>query len=167
MRRVLLVLTILLLIQNAQAQSFKFGMVNKEELRETVNEQFPEANAVILYRKQFIFFNKTSNSKPIQNTEVLERIKIYNRAGFDQATKYIALYNNKNISNLKAATYNLEGEEIVRQSFKKDSIVKIVNGSEIKTLKYILPDLKEGCILEYTYRLESECCLTTSIPLQM
>ena len=167
MFRIILFLVILGMTHITRAQSFIFGEVSKEELKETINDQFPEANATILYRKQFIFFKNTGNKLPIQNTEIYERIKIYNRAGFDQATKFIELYNNDNISNLKAVTYNLVGDEIISQSFKKDSIVKTVNGSEIKTLKYVLPDLKEGCILEYNYTLKSECCLTSSIPLQM
>ena len=167
MFRIILFLVILGSTHFSRAQSFIFGEVSKEELKETMNDQFPEANATILYRKQFIFFKNTNNKSPIQKTEIYERIKIYNRVGFDQATKFIALYNNENISNLKAVTYNLVGDEIVSQSFKKDSIVKTVNGSEIKTLKYVLPDLKEGCVLEYKYNLESECCITFSIPLQL
>ncbi len=167
MFRIILFLIILGTTHFTRAQSFIFGEVSKEELTEAINDQFPEANAAILYRKQFIYFKNASNKLPIQNTEIYERIKIYNRDGFDQATKFIELYNNSNISNLKAVTYNLVGDEIISQSFKKDSIVKRVSGSEIKTLKYVLPDLKEGCILEYTYNLESDCCRTSDIPLQM
>ena len=167
MFRIILFLVILGTTHFTRAQSFIFGEVSKEELKETLNDQFPEANATILYRKQFIYFKNTNNKSPIQKTEIYERIKIYNRAGFDQATKFIELYNNDNISNLKAVTYNLEGDEIISQSFKKDSIIKTINGSEIRTLKYVLPNLKEGCILEYTYNLESECCKISDIPLQM
>ncbi len=160
-------MSIFLTLHIAQAQSYKFGDVSKEELIETINDRFPEANAAILYRKQFIYFENASDKTPIQKTEIYERIKIYSRDGFDQAAKFISLYNNEKISDLKAVTYNLVDNEIISSSFKKDSIVEIINNSRINTSKYILPELKEGCIIEFKYILESECCFTSNIPLQM
>ncbi len=167
MRRVFFGLIIFLTLTVARAQSYKFGDVSKEELIETSNNKFPDANATILYRKQFIYFEDTSDNTVIQKAEIYERIKIYNRDGFDQATKFITLYSNEKISDLQAVTFNYEDNEIVKSNFKKDSIVEIVNNSRINTSKYILSNLKEGCIIEFKYILESECCFTSNIPLQM
>ena len=167
MRRVFFGLIIFLTLTVAQAQSYKFGDVSKEELIETSNDKFPDANATILYRKQFIYFEDISDNNVIQKAEIYERIKIYNREGFDQAAKFITLYSNEKISDLQAVTFNYEDNEIVKSNFKKDSIVEIVNSSRINTSKYILSNLKEGCIIEFKYILESECCFASNIPLQM
>lgn len=167
MHRLFLGLLLLITVDNIQAQSFKFGDISREELTETSNDRFPEANATVLYRKQFIYFDNTIDKKPVQKTEIYERIKIYNRKGFDQAAKFITLYNDEKISDLKAVTYNLKDNEISKSSFKKDSVIEIVNNSRINTSKYILSDLKEGCIIEFKYVLESDCCFSSDIPLQL
>ena len=159
--------TIFLSLHISHAQSFKFGDVGKEELIETYNDKFPDAHATILYRKQFVYFENTLNNKTIQKTEIFERIKIYNRKGFDQATKFISFYNDEKISDLQAFTYNLVDNEISRSSFEKDSIVETVDSSRINTSKYILPGLNEGCVIEFKYILETDCCFASNIPLQM
>ena len=44
-----------------QSQDFKFGKVSKEELKETSHPNHPEANAVVLFKKQhtkFSFFRR-------------------------------------------------------------------------------------------------------------
>ena len=165
--RIFFGLAIFLSFHISHAQSFKFGDVSEEELIETYNGKFPDANATILYRKQFVYFENTLNNKTIQKTEIFERIKIYNRKGFDQAAKFISFYNDEKIRDLQAFTYNLVDNEISRSSFKKDSIVEIVNNSRINTSKYILPDLNEGCVIEFKYILETDCCFASNIPLQM
>src|SRR5690606_3734890 len=137
MKKYLLVL-IVCFMQISYAQDYKFGKVSIEELKQTVDSDYPEAVAAILYRNQYIKFSYFQGKGFIQENVIHERIKIYNKEGFDYATKKISLYtnsegsntNNETLRGLKAVTYNLEGDKIVEHKLKKEGIF------EEKTNKY-------------------------------
>ncbi len=169
MRKLIFILFIFLTTHVNFSQSFKFQditKITKEELLESRCEKFPESNSIVLMRKELIKFENIGNDKLIQKTEIKERVKIYNKDGFDQAAKIINLFNNKNVIDLEGTIYNLVGNEIVKGNIKKDSIVETYENSKLTTFKYVFPDLKEGCIIEYWYILKSDCCLKSNIILQ-
>ena len=166
MRKLIFILLIFLTTYVNFSQSYNVQNISKEELLETKCEQFPEANSSVLMREELINFENIGNDKLIQKSEIKERIKIYNKAGFDQAAKIISLFNNKNVIDLEGSIYNLVGNEIVIGHIKKDSIVETYENSKQTTLKYTFPDLREGCIIEYRYILKSDCCVKSNIILQ-
>lgn len=166
MNRIFFFLVIFLTTQFTLAQSGIFQEVSKQELMEPMFDKFPESNSIVLFRKETISFENNDDNSLVQKNEIQERIKIYNKSGFDQVAKIINLFNNKNVIELEGAIYNLVGDKIVTGSIKKDSIVEIYNNSKQTTFKYIFPDLREGSIIEYRYVLKSECCLATNIVLQ-
>lgn len=166
MRKLIFILFIFLSTHINFSQSIKFQDITKEELVESRYEKFPEANSSVLLRKELIKFENHDNDKLVQKTEIKERVKIYNKAGFDQAVKIINLFNSENVTDLEGVVYNFDGDNIVRGNIKQDSIVQTFKNSKQTTLRYTFPDLKEGCIIEYRYVLMSECCLKSSIILQ-
>jgi len=145
------------------AQDFRFGKVSKEELMETSHPDFPEANAAVLYKKQNIRFIFRQGEGFVQENEVFERIKIYNKEGFDLATHLIRMYSNsegstandEHIYGLKGVTYTLVDGKIEEDKLRKDGIFEERTNKFWKTTKFTMPNIKEGCIVEYEYTVQS------------
>ncbi|KJD35386.1 hypothetical protein PW52_09795 [Tamlana sedimentorum] len=153
-----LYLIAILIAQITFAQDFKFGKVSKEELQEEKYLQDPSANAVVLYKKQSTYFSfNTVESTLI--TEIHERIKIYNKDGFDYATHFIDLYQSGNseedVSGLKAVTYNLVDGQIEKTSLDKKQIFETEVNYNYNEIKFSMPDVKEGCVIEFKYKITS------------
>lgn len=150
--------------QLAIAQNYKFGKVSEEELSQKIDPNYSEANAAILYRKQNILFRYIQGRGFIQENEIHERIKIYNKEGFKYATMLVKLYVNsegagdfdETIMGLKAVTYNLEGGKIVEDKLKKEGIFKEVTNKYLETTKFTMPNIKEGCVIEFEYTIQSQ-----------
>lgn len=160
MNKILTVLVLFFAIQFAQAQDYKFGKVSKAELQETANPQEPEANATVFYRKQHIHFDYVQNNGFVQKNEIHERIKIYNKDGFDQATKIVRLYNEtsskeENLTSIKAITFNIEDSKINQSKLKKDGIFEEETNKYWKTKKFTMPNVKEGSVIDYKYTIVS------------
>ncbi len=160
MNKYLVVIAFLLAMQFTLAQDYKFGKVSKEELLETENPQDTEANATVLYRNQHIHFDYAQGKGFIQKNAIHERIKIYNKEGFDEATKIIKLYNEsgskaENINNLKAITYNIEGSKIIETKLKKSDVFEEESNKYWKKTKFTMPNIKEGSVIEYKYVISS------------
>ena len=159
-----LLFTLVLLLTftvNINAQDFKYGKVSKTELQEKVHPLDSSANAAILYKKEHITFQFVQSKGFMQNREVHQRIKVYNKEGYDWATKKIYLSkgssgsSSERIINIKGSTYNLKGEKIVVDKLKKDGIFKedYNDFNEINTIT--MPNIQDSCILEYTYTIVS------------
>ena len=162
MKLKLLALTIILFAFNvSMAQNYKFGKVSKEEVLQEQHPQDPEADAAILYREIETNFDYTEDSWFFMVTNVYERIKIYNKEGFDWASKKIKLYqgstgSDDEISNLKAYTYYLDGSGKVEDvKLRNDAIFEEESNKYVHNVKFTMPDLKEGCVIEYRYTIKS------------
>ncbi|HLX65851.1 MAG TPA: hypothetical protein VKR41_02615 [Puia sp.] len=84
-----------------------------------------------------------------------KRILIRKKRGFEAATVTIPLevYSDQSaeVTGLKAATYNLEGDRVVKRELDKNSIFKIRVSENWTAERFTFPALSEGSIIEYTY----------------
>jgi len=138
----ILSLVILLLISvSVVGQKYKMGKVSFKELSMTQDPQFPEANAVVLYREVYV--------RMWQHVEVYEKIKILNEEGFDYSTMTIPYYNAEDI---KGATYNLVNGEVEKTKLTNSMIFseKDDDGDEIN--RFTFPQVKSGSVIELRYR---------------
>ncbi|MBU2948987.1 DUF3857 domain-containing protein [Zobellia uliginosa] len=154
------VLLVLLAISfSGKAQDFKFGKVSKEELQETYNPSDSSAAATVLYRNKSIRFNYNQSMGFSVSTYVFERIKIYDKEGFDYATVSQSLYKNNNdvesISGLKAYTYILENGKVEKNKMEKSAVFTLELNKYRNQQKFTLPKIKEGCVIEYEYKITS------------
>lgn len=159
MFRLIITLTILLAFFFTNAQNYKFGKVSKEELQEKFYAKDSSASATVLYRNVNISYSYVQSSGFQIITNVHERIKIYNKDGFNYGTVKQRLYQSNNgdegIYGLKACTYNLENGSIVKTKLKNaDTFSNELSKYYIEE-KFTMPNLKEGSVLEYTYKLVS------------
>ena len=153
-------LVLFLIFQTGFSQNYKFGKVSKEELVETVYPSDSSAHAAVLYKNRKTSFKYVQGQGFILETEVHERIKIYDKEGYDWATKRITYYNpdsgdSEKVKIKDAATYHLEAGKI--KSFdlgKKDVFVESKNKYQSQT-KFTMPNLVEGCVVEWKYLLTS------------
>ena len=160
MKKVFTVLLVLFISQNFIGQNYKFGKVSIEELQEKNHPSDSSANAAYLYKYRKTFFEYHQQNGFFQLiTEVHERVKIYNQEGFDYATKVISLYKSKSskekVNTIKAYTYNLVGNKIEDTKLKKDGIFKTELSKYYDETKFTMPNIKEGCVIEYEYRIVS------------
>jgi len=152
----------LIVAQTLTAQNYKFGKVSVEELKEKAHPDYPEAEASILYKKQKISFSYQQGNGFVQSNEIHERIKIYTKEGFDYATRMINLYvggrstSSESVIGLKAYTYNLEGGKITKDKLQKDAIFDEETNKNYSRTKFTMPNIKEGCIIEFQYTVQSQ-----------
>ncbi len=88
------------------------------------------------------------------------RIKILSKKGYDLANVQIPLYfqNNESlerVQNLKANTYTLENGKVITTKLSKDEIFTDQRDEHHQEKKFTFPGVRDGCILEYTYTVNS------------
>ena len=141
------------------SQDYDFGKVSKEELEEKFDPLDSSASAVYLYKNRKTFFEYKQEEGFVLITEIQDRIKIYNKEGFEYATKEVGLYKYKSdeekISGLKAYTYNLINEKVEDTKLDKKDVFKNEQSKYKNVAKFTMPNLKEGSVIEYKYRIES------------
>ncbi|WP_299117630.1 transglutaminase domain-containing protein [uncultured Winogradskyella sp.] len=172
MKKLLTLIALVAFVFNAKAQDFKFGKVSKEELQEKVHTIDSSANAAVLFKSEIISFTFSQSNGFTQKREVHERIKIYNKEGYDWATKKIYLYkgssgaSKENVTNIKGYTYNLEGGKVNKDKLRKDGIFEeeYNDFTEINTLT--MPNVQDGCVIEYIYTIASPFYQIDDVQLQ-
>tara|TARA_R110000850_G_scaffold203228_1_gene329512 strand:- start:129003 stop:131018 length:2016 start_codon:yes stop_codon:yes gene_type:complete len=159
MKHLFLFLAIFSLISfGTHAQKFDFGKVSEEEIDEKQHPLDPEASSAVLYKKAKTYFEYDNQWQFVHEVEA--RIKIYNKEGLDRATVAVPLYrpgagSNEIFSNLKAFTYNLEGGKVSKDKVKNDAKFEEDVSDRWVFQKFTFPNVKEGSVLEYTYRITS------------
>ena len=149
---------LLFIVQISLSQEIKFGKVSQEELQEESYANDPSANAAVIYKNRSTYYSASTNTFDLV-TEIHERIKIYNKEGFDYTTKSILLFKTsfekERLRKLKAYTYNLEGGEIVKTQLDKDQIFETEINYNYDEVKFTMPNVKEGSVIEFTYEIWS------------
>ncbi|HYC84789.1 MAG TPA: DUF3857 domain-containing protein, partial [Chryseosolibacter sp.] len=125
-------------------------------------KSYPEdtsAAAVILsnYGEAYVSINAVA---PSMNFERHVRIKILKSEGVDWANASVLLYHEgadeEKLTNLKAVTYNLENGKIVESKMEKTAIFRDKFNRYFNRVKFTLPNVKVGSVLEYSYTIMSD-----------
>lgn len=143
----------------AFAQDYKFGKISKEELLEKFNPLDSSANATYLYKYRKTFFDYVQGDGFRLVTEIHERIKIYNKEGFDYATKKVRLHKSGSdievINSIKAYTYNLLNGKIEETKLTKEGMFKTEKSKYLNEMKFTMPNIKVGSIVAFKYKVFS------------
>lgn len=150
---------VVLLSTLANAQNYDFGKVSKAELSEKFYPTDSSASAAYLYKNRSTYFRYIQREGFVLITKIHERIKIYNKDGFEFATNSIPLYKSssdeESVQSLKGYTYNLVDGKVEEMKLKKDGIFKTEMSKYYNETKFTLPNIKEGCVVEYKYEIQS------------
>ncbi len=135
----------------AQTPVQEFGVLSEVEKKLTVCDFDKEAEAVILFDQASSNHNDDRNL--ITNRHI--RIKVLRQKGIQRGNIEIYYYAKdevENISNIRAAVHNLD--DLGNQQTKElsaSSIFRQKLSDKISSVKFALPDVKVGSIIEYEY----------------
>jgi hypothetical protein len=157
----IIILLVLLTDLVAHSQEIKFDKITKEELLEEEYALDPSADAVVLKNSGILKIAREDSFGWMYRLYVRKRIKIYNKDGYPYGSVRIPIYvakkhNRETVKNLKAVTYNLEGDKIkaTKVDKKKISITEDIS-SGWDAVTFTFPNIEEGSVLEYSYLIES------------
>lgn len=127
--------------------------INKDELEMYFYDKDTLANALVLYEHANTYIDEESDYK--FRTDYYYRVKIFNKEAYDLANINISFYDKEIVTNIKAVTYNLKGDVIDKNWLKEDDIFTTKETEYWSKTKFTLPNLKEGCVIEYVYSVIS------------
>ncbi len=133
------------------AQKLELGNVTIEELKEKLFVNDTSAVAKIMIDIGKVTFEYTQNNGFEMVLEVEEKIKIYKKEGFEYATISRSYQNDESVSFSKAYTYNLVNGKIEKTKLNNDGEFKEKISENLMLKKIVLPNVKEGSIIEYKY----------------
>lgn len=137
----------------------KWGKLSQKEVDLKVYEKDSEAEAVVLYDiGESVFIDKESGYN-IQFTRT-KRIKILNRLGAVHAEIEIPYYvdgygKTEIIRTVEAFSYNIENGKLIKTPLNENNIYEEIMNDRWKAKKFVVPNVKEGTIIEYKYVLET------------
>lgn len=146
--------TFLCLSQN----SFKFGNATASELSMKVYEKDSTANAVVLYEYGEALIGKNRDNDVELTFEYTVRIKIFNSNAFDKATIEIPL--SKSLTSkrkeklIEATAISISPDRTTNTLKKSDIFTENVN-EYYDLVKFTMPNIQEGTIIDYTYKISS------------
>jgi hypothetical protein len=139
------------LVSYSQMEFPAFGSFSDEEKKLKQCSFDPEADAIILLDKAIS--NYDDENRLI--TRRKKRIKILAAKAFDKADISIPFYAKENfesVKNIKAITYNFESDgRISQMEVDKKSIFTEKSNDRWSLIKFAMPAIKEGSIIEYEY----------------
>lgn len=145
----------------AQKPPIKFGNVSEEEVARKVYAKDSSAAALVIadYGNSKLEYNQTDGGFVI-NFERVKRIKIFKKEGYEFATHNIQLYHQntleEKVSSLKGITYNWENGKMVETKMKNDAVFREKVDDNIDNVRFTLPNVKEGSVIEFSYQTTSE-----------
>jgi hypothetical protein len=152
-------ITLAVFSASAQKSPIKFGEIPMDDMKMTVYDKDSSAAAVILadYGEAYLQTNATNATI---NFERHVRIKILRKDGLEWANPKVYLFNigstEEKVTGLKASTFNLENGKIVETKMSKESVFKEKFDRNRVIQKFTLPNVKEGSVIEYSYKIISE-----------
>lgn len=146
--------------QSAKNNFTKFGKITVEDLQKKVYEIDSAANAVVLSdigETEVVGNTKGWFSLSSQRHTV---VHILNKNGYNEANIEIPLYvdgrDEEKVTSLKAVTYNLENGKIKETKLEKSEQFKERVDKNKILIKFTMPQVREGSIIEYEYEVSSD-----------
>lgn len=140
------VLCLLLLMMCNSAVAQKWGKVSEEEWNLQPPADYPEAAAVVIFDRGDL---SITLDDIIMDRHV--RYKIFRKSDAeDVSSQELLFYDDDRVKHFKAHTILPDGDKKkVKEKFEKEV-------SDFKTLTFAFPNVEDGVILEYKYRLVHE-----------
>lgn len=159
MKKVLICLALFLSFLNVYPADFPYGGVSVADLDMKSYSKDTAANAVVL--REFGNTHISSGEGTPLISEYHVRIKIFNAKGFNQGNIVIPLYKSDNdryeeVSEIRGSTFFFDHDGMMQQTKLDPKKVFYENKDKHHTLvKFAMPDLTNGCVIEYVYTLSS------------
>ena len=147
----------------AQKPPAKFGKIDESEFENKFCPIDSNAHAFFIfdYGTTNFKYNTAIESKGFQlHFDRHLRIKIVDNEGFSWGDVRIALFQNNNgkeeISSIRAYTYNFTDGKIEKSKLDRSDLLTEETSENWQTLKFAMPNIKEGSIIEIEYTIVSD-----------
>ena len=157
-----LVLILTTISAHAQQFSTRYGKVTDEEVKMTTYLPDTTAAAVVIFSKGTTFYDFVTDDFRVTYS-IEKKIKILKSEGTTYANVVIPYYNNEKnstrkevVTSLEAVAYNIENGKVERTKLKSDYIFKERVNSNYMQVKFSIPAVKAGTVIEYKYKLLSD-----------
>lgn len=127
--------------------------ISKEDLKLKSYEKDSLANALVLYESANLYIDEENDFN--FRTDYFYRIKIFNRNAYSKADINIPLYGDQKAINIKALSYNIVDDEIVKTQLKSKAIFKLKRSELWNEIKFTIPKINDGVVIEYSYSILS------------
>lgn len=152
----LIIITLLSLAYNACAQDFAFGNITQEEIAMTSYAKDPSAHAVVLneYGDARITMATEDEIRLVYKYHV--KIKIFDSEAYKKGTVEVPLYMGKErgeqIEDIEGITVTPDANTgVKREELQRSQIFDVNVNQTHKLIKFAMPGLRNGCIIEYKY----------------
>lgn len=158
MKKLLLLLPLILSSKSFSQNQFNSNdlTVTRADLDIRTFENDSTADALMIYEYGNSYVDKNTFQLV---TDVKQKIKIFNRKGFNKSKIEIYLYNDGNkkekISDISATTYNIENSGVSKIQLEKSQIFEEKYNDNYTIVKFTFPNIKEGSVISYSYKLET------------
>lgn len=160
MKRKLLSLAsaIFTLCTSAYAQDFDYGKFSYDELNSKSYKNDTSAHAVVL--QEYGNARIGDADRITLEFDYHVKIKIFDAKGYSNGDIELPFYtgeqSSEEISEIEAITYyQNEKGEAVKVELKPKDVFTVKNNSRWSSMKFAMPALHEGCVIEYKYHLKS------------
>jgi hypothetical protein len=158
------IVAILLIINpsvTGQEFEMKFGKIDSENLKMQSFEQDTSVSAMVIGDIGNVIFVYNQEKGFTVEYSRHTRIKIFKKEGYEFADQMLELYSSNGIreelGRLRAATYNMDGRKVVTSKMdKKASVFRDDINEYWKSVKFTLPEVREGSIIEFEYSIKSD-----------
>lgn len=160
MKKILIGISLVFLSLSSFAQNFDFGAVTHADFDYNRNTIDSNANALVLreYGTSSLQLEE-STGKLMLYFDYHVKIKVYNKEGFRQANVIIPIHKNGSdeelIMEVKASTFNRSDGNFTETLMDKKGMFTENRSKYVSLVKFTLPNIKEGSVIEYSYRLQS------------
>lgn len=159
MKTLILTTFLLCTILCLQAKDFEFGRITQEEVNLKRYERDTTANAVVLKEYGTAYMITGSGLRIVFEHHV--RIKILNAKGFEHGNIIIPV--RRNDVNTFEKAYDIQGVTLTmtengtlsKTELNPKQVYKENKSKYYDLVKFAMPNLQEGSIIEYMYRIES------------
>ncbi len=149
--------------QKKNTAAVKFGDITAKDFAPEKYEIDSNAQAVILYDAGSAEYVSNGAWFSVRYTYT-KRVRLLNKNAFDAATVQIPLFmreeKDDKIEKLEAVTYNINAGIVNKTALDKASLFTDKADKDYTIKKFTLPDLREGCIIEYKYTIVSQAPYT-------
>ena len=162
MRKILLLLiTLSSLSVTARSQDFEFGTFKLEDMNMKKYDKDTSAHAVVLLEHGRAEIARTGDDDVDLVYEYHVKIKIFDKTAFDEGNIEIPFYSEdgmtyEKVEDIKAITISSdENGAITKTELDPSKIYTVKESKHWSRFKFAMPALREGCIIEYRYKLIS------------
>lgn len=145
----------------SQKTPFKYGKISVEELSMDSCHFYSEAKAMVIGELGVISFNYSSDNGFQIVFDHTVRIKIFSQEADDLGNIQIKTYkgkgsNKEEVKSIKGVTYNLEDGKVAEVKLKKSDVYTEELNERWEVVKFAMPAVKAGSIIEYSYSISSD-----------